>query len=107
MRLLFLLLVAHFVCDYPLQGDFLARGKNLSAPLPGVPWYQCMLAHAMIHAGGVYLVTGSGVWAFCELLAHCMIDSSKCHGHISFNQDQLLHVGCKVIYVFQIARGIY
>lgn len=29
-RFLILLLAAHAVCDYPLQGDFLAKGKKPS-----------------------------------------------------------------------------
>lgn len=58
--LLFLgMVVAHAVCDYPLQGDFLARAKNPTAPIPGVPWWWAMGAHAAIHAGGVFVVTGS------------------------------------------------
>lgn len=34
-----MLLAGHALCDYPLQGDFLAKAKNRAAPLPGVPWY--------------------------------------------------------------------
>ncbi|MFM1977463.1 MAG: hypothetical protein RL145_2309, partial [Pseudomonadota bacterium] len=42
LSLLYLLIVAHFICDYPLQGDFLSKAKNLTAPIPGVPWWQAM-----------------------------------------------------------------
>ena len=52
-HMLFVLVVAHFLCDFPLQGDFLAKAKNPEAPLPGVPWQWAMLAHAAIHAGAV------------------------------------------------------
>jgi hypothetical protein len=31
------LLVAHVLADYPLQGAFLARGKNHRNPIPGIP----------------------------------------------------------------------
>ena len=34
----FLLIVGHYLCDYPLQTRFLALTKNRTAPLPGVPW---------------------------------------------------------------------
>jgi len=55
--LLLWLISAHFLCDYPLQGDFLARGKNHKAPLQGVPWYQCLVAHSVIHGAAATLLT--------------------------------------------------
>lgn len=96
---LFYLLAAHGVCDYPLQGDFLARGKNHTAPLPGVPWYQCLIWHAMIHAGAVALITGSLWLGIAEFIAHCLIDFGKCSGWFGFNTDQALHVVCKIAWV--------
>jgi hypothetical protein len=112
-----LLLLAHFVCDYPLQGDFLARAKNPANPVAGVPWTQAMLAHCAIHAGGVYLATGSWGLALAELVAHGLIDTAKCMGMLgrsgeytadrlvwdghaadrrAFHIDHLLHLACKV-----------
>lgn len=99
MTILFWTLVSHAVCDYPLQGDFLARGKNHKAPLPGVPWYQCLIWHAAIHAGGVALATGSVGLGCAEFVAHLLIDYGKCDGWFGFNADQMLHVGCKLIWV--------
>jgi len=95
---LFYLLAAHGVCDYPLQGDFLARGKNHKAPLPGVPWYQCLFWHAMIHAGAVALITGSLWLGLAELVAHLLIDYGKCDGWYGFNVDQALHIICKLLW---------
>jgi hypothetical protein len=34
------LIAGHALADYPLQGDFLSRAKNRSAPIPGFPWWQ-------------------------------------------------------------------
>jgi uncharacterized protein DUF3307 len=97
MKLLFLL-AAHCLCDYPLQGDFLSKGKNAFNPLPGVPWYQCLWAHSMIHAGAVALITGN-LWLACaEMVIHFAIDYLKCRGTFGFNTDQALHVACKVIW---------
>lgn len=95
---LFLLLVVHAVCDYPLQGDFLSKAKNHKTPIPGVPWYQAMAAHTLIHAGGVWVVTGSAWLALGELVAHFIIDDAKCRGLIGFNQDQAAHVLCKIVW---------
>lgn len=98
LHMLVLLLCAHALCDYPLQGDFLARAKNLIAPIPGVPWECAMSAHAAIHAGAVLLITGSLPLALFEFAAHFAIDCVKCCGFISFRVDQLLHVACKVVW---------
>ena len=93
-----LLFAGHALCDYPLQGDFLAKGKNHRNPLPGVPWYQCMGAHALIHAGMVYLVTQSYTFAICEFVVHFWTDYAKCDEKLTFNQDQAIHYAFKVLW---------
>lgn len=93
-----LLFAGHALCDYPLQGDFLAKGKNHKAPLPGIPFYHCLLAHALIHAGMVYLVTHSVWMAWAEFLIHTLTDYAKCDGLIGFNQDQAIHYACKILW---------
>jgi hypothetical protein len=103
----FLLLVfAHALADYPLQGEFLARAKNHRAPLPGVPWYQALGAHAVIHAGFMGLVTGSIWLALAELVAHSLTDHAKCAGLIGFNTDQAVHVASKLAWVGLIYLGV-
>lgn len=96
IQTMILLFAGHALCDYPLQGDFLARGKNHKAPLPGVPWYQCLIAHALIHSGMVLLVTHSPWLALAELVIHTATDYAKCDGRLTFNQDQAIHYACKV-----------
>jgi hypothetical protein len=98
-QLFFWLLVAHVVCDYPLQGDFLARGKNVRNPIPSVPWWQCLAAHALIQGGGVALATRRPDLGALEFCFHWCIDYLKCCGKIGFNTDQALHVGCKLLWV--------
>ena len=122
---LLLLFAGHALCDYPLQGDFLAKGKNHRAPLPGVPWYQCLLGHALIHAGMVFLITRSLWFALAELVIHSLTDYAKCDGRFgnlpmtpgvqslspemqrimfgnkssfAFNIDQAIHYTCKVLW---------
>jgi hypothetical protein len=99
MTLLLMLLAWHALADYPLQGDFLAKAKNRFAPIPGVPWQQALGAHALIHAAGVAVLTGSVWLGLVEFVAHSMIDDAKCRGRINFNQDQALHALCKLVYV--------
>jgi len=93
------LVIGHAVADYPLQGDFLAKAKNRFAPIPGVPWYQALGAHAVMHGGAVWLITGSLWLGICEIVAHAVIDDRKCAGRLSFNQDQTLHLICKLVWV--------
>lgn len=92
------LIVGHALCDYPLQGDFLARAKNRTMPIPGVPWYQALGAHAAIHGGAVALITGMPLLGVAETLLHAFIDDAKCRGKIGFNTDQAAHVFCKFMW---------
>lgn len=97
--MLLLLLVGHAIADYPLQGDFLSKAKNRAAPIPGVPWWQALGAHATIHGGVVGLITGAWWLGVAEAVVHAITDDAKCRGRISFNQDQAIHVACKVVWV--------
>lgn len=96
--LLGLMLFAHALADYPLQGDFLSRAKSAVNPIPGVPWYQALGAHSMIHAGAVGIITGSIWLALAEFLIHAVTDDAKCRGRISYNVDQGIHIACKVVW---------
>lgn len=94
LKLLILLFAGHALCDYPLQGDFLSRGKNPRNNV-GVPWYWCLSAHSLIHAGMVLLVTGSTSLAVAEFVIHALTDWSKVRGYISVDVDQYIHFVCK------------
>jgi len=76
----------------------------VNKPIPGVPWYQCLMAHALIQAGGVALVTGSVLLGGLEAIAHFGIDYLKCRGAFSYNIDQALHVACKVAWMALLQR---
>lgn len=98
IELFALMVFAHALADYPLQGDFLSKAKNAVNPIPGIPWYQALGAHSAIHAGFVGLITGSIVLALLEFAIHAFTDDSKCRGHISFNTDQAIHIICKALW---------
>lgn len=102
--MLLALIAAHALCDYPLQGDFLAKAKNRLAPIPGVPWWQALGAHAAIHGGAVGLITGVWWLGLAEFAAHFVIDDLKCAGRLgtgatAFNADQIAHLVCKAAWV--------
>jgi len=92
--ILLMLLAAHWVCDYPLQGDFLASAK-VKGPLR----LYHLVAHAGIHGGAVALVTGSLWLGLAEWAAHTVIDELKVRGWTSFALDQALHIGCKLLWL--------
>jgi hypothetical protein len=115
LALLLALCVGHAIADFPLQGEFLARGKNrhLDPPIlasgDGSPkriWIYCLTAHALIHAGVVWIVTGSIVFGLIELVVHWIIDALKAEGKFGFEVDQWIHVGTKVVYVVLIWAGL-
>lgn len=92
---LLLLFAGHALCDYPLQGDFLARAKNHKLD---DGWYRGLLAHALIQSGMVYVITQSLWLALAELVIHAATDYAKCDGRITSNQDQAVHYACKIVW---------
>lgn len=113
--LLFLLLAGHALCDYPLQSDFMAREKTPLLPTdpariqPGLKsdllWFWVLSAHALVHGGCVALLTGSAFLGLAETLSHWFIDILKCIGKTTLTTDQLLHVGCKLLWLGCWAAG--
>lgn len=103
--MLFLLLVAHALADYPLQGEFLAAGKNRRTDIGRLFWVWCLPAHALIHGGFVFAITGSLALGVAETAAHGVTDWLKCEGRIGLHADQTIHVVCKVGWVALIAVG--
>lgn len=103
------LLIAHALCDHPLQGQFLALNKNRHYRRKNTDlrtatlWPYCLTAHALIHAGGVWLVTGSYLLGIAELALHWLVDFLKEEKIINLHLDQLLHILCKVAYIVALA----
>lgn len=106
MYLLFSLVLAHALADYPLQNTYMALGKNpwgkerddLKSNYAR-KWWHRMAAHCAIHAGLVMYFTGLWQLFVIEFIAHFIIDLFKCAKCIGSNTDQALHLLCKVIYV--------
>ncbi len=91
----FILLAAHCLADFPLQGDFLAKIKDPSRNTPEF-WVIGLFSHSVIHAGAVLVITGYLSLALVQFFTHFAIDYSKCRywfgeGDKSFVIDQLLH----------------
>lgn len=99
------LLAFHFLADFPLQGEFLARAKKFIG-VPGVPWIWPLVAHAVIHGWFVSLATGSIRLGLLEAFFHALIDYGKCAGKYNFRADQWMHIFCKVFWVVLAGMGV-
>ena len=104
--MLYLLFLSHFVADYPLQSEFMAKHKSPLNSLPAAPWGYVMASHAAVHALGVYLVTGSVVLSAAELVLHAQIDTGKCIGVFGIHVDQGLHLLTKCFLVALFVGGV-
>lgn len=103
---LFQLLVGHALGDFALQSDWMAKNKNRNVSPSYVPtgqtftptWFYVLSAHALIHGGLVYLITGNLVFGLVETVLHWTIDFFKCENIIGPHTDQITHIWWKIIY---------
>ena len=92
MEIFFILVMVHYLCDFALQNDFVAKFKAIKINDEYNPiWYHCLIAHCAIHSLGVYVVTKSIWLSAIMFVTHFIIDQSKCLNKLTFNQDQFLH----------------
>jgi hypothetical protein len=111
MSLFFQFLVGHALGDYVFQRDIMATSKSRHAEVyktagPGFPgWYYWLFSHALVHGGLVFLISGSALLGIIETVLHTIIDYSKCEHWIGLHFDQVLHLLCKVAYIYIIFQG--
>jgi len=106
METLFALLIGFALADFAMQSDAMARGKNRhnkpsyipAGQTPVAVWPYYLSAHALIHAGAVWCVTGDVRLGVAEFVLHWIIDFLKCENITNPHMDQLLHFMCRVIY---------
>jgi hypothetical protein len=104
-QLVLAMLIGHALADYPLQGDFLSRGKVRNSNF-GSWWPWLLGSHALIHGGFVWAITGSMTIGLAEVGAHAAIDFLKCERRIGFHADQTLHVICKLLWAAIATRAL-
>ena len=96
-NLFLLLAMGHFVGDFGLQSDRMAREK-----CPGcgqtLSWQWWLVAHAAIHGFLVAVITGIPLLGVAEWIVHMAIDIAKCRKLLSLRMDQVLHLACKVLW---------
>ncbi len=96
----------HALADFPLQGDYIAKQKTRRHADSNSVWIIALTAHCIIHAGAVWLVSGSLVLGGVELVLHALIDIGKGEDKFGLVADQLMHVACKLAYTLLIAYGL-
>ena len=114
MEIFIFLIAAHFLCDYPLQGNYMAMAKNRHVlredDFFNIPkweeWPWVLSGHAFIHGGAVYLITGLWYLGLAEAIIHWITDDSKCGGKLTYNQDQFIHIACKVTWAIIAAVAL-
>lgn len=99
IEIILILIALHYLADFALQNDFVARAKNRNTDVGKLFWPHALLAHSSIHGLFVGLVTGSALLGVIETGLHAAIDFIKCENKISIHVDQALHIACKVLYV--------
>ena len=105
LTLFCMLVAAHFLADYPLQNEFMAIYKSRHAKHPHLGakephlWLHLLTAHAAIHGGLVLLITNNVWLGLLEFALHWLIDLAKNDHYTHLDQDQALHLMCKLVYV--------
>lgn len=99
--------VVHALADFPLQGDYIAKQKTRRQADNRSVWLVALSAHCVIHAGGVWLISGSLALGMVELVLHGLIDLGKGEEKFGLVTDQLLHLACKLAYALLLFHGIW
>jgi len=98
IEIIFWLLCAHFISDYPLQSPEMGKYKNKrNSPIPpkgAKPvsvWFAYLTAHSFVHAALSALVVGP-LFGFIIGVCHFTQDYLKCKIQYSPNIDQIIHI---------------
>jgi hypothetical protein len=99
--------MGHFVGDFGLQSDRMAREK---CPGQGVTlgWGWWLTSHAGIHGFIVAMVTQIPLLGVAEWVVHMITDIGKCRRLWGLGFDQGLHLLIKLIWAFvavQVSAG--
>lgn len=89
---LYKLIVCHFVGDYVLQIDFLAKSKGSNL------WH--MIVHCFLYTAPFAVVFGVDWRITVVLTAHIIVDNLKARWHkIGYLTDQTLHLATLSIFL--------
>ena len=102
-ELAFKLLIGHALADFVLQPTSMANGKcrhfKSMEKNTGPNWPYWLTAHALVHGGMAWLITGNILFGLAEVIIHWIIDYAKCENWTNIHTDQILHIVCKAVYI--------
>ena len=81
IELFFKLCIGHAVADYWAQSEGMRKAKGWDNAVMSdnvKVWPYVLTAHALIHGGAVYVITGNTPLALAEFVCHWLIDYGKC-----------------------------
>ena len=97
----FELCIGHAVADFWAQSPEMRKSKgwdNFVKSGNVKVWPYALTAHALIHGGAVYVITGNAALGFAEFVCHWLIDYGKCDHWYNVHVDQGAHIGCKALW---------
>jgi len=121
--LLILFQVKHFICDYPLQTDYML-GKMKPT---GEDWYRPLALHAGVHAFFTFLIIlfihPSNYWLYLipllDFVIHFMVDRIKASPNLcgrwnpaqpyfwwALGADQMIHHLTHYIFIYVIVQSL-
>ena len=93
IELLYKLIVCHFIGDYVLQIDFIAKSKGSNL------WH--MIAHCFLYSVPFAVSFGMGWQLWVVIGTHIVVDLLKARwNRIGYVTDQISHLATLVIYLF-------
>ncbi len=103
---IFWLTALHFVADFRLQSDFMARNKVQGS---SSIWPWVLSAHCATHAAAVAFVLSPALGAL-EFVSHAATDYLKGRGLFgrgaaAFHVDQIAHLATKFVWLALYWRG--
>lgn len=97
----FKLLIGHAVGDFWAQSEAMRQAKGWTAQIKSgdvLVWPYALTAHALMHGGAVWLLTGNVWLGFAEVVCHWCIDYGKCSHWYNVHVDQSAHIACKMVW---------
>ncbi len=117
--ILILLQIKHFVCDYPLQNNFMLKKANKEK------WVLPLITHSFIHSIGTFIIfvyfdlKFAIIFAIFDLILHFIVDRVKASPNIgnrwgidkpyfwwALGLDQMAHHLINLLFVYIYIRGI-
>ena len=115
---LIVLQIKHFVCDYPLQSQFMLQKANKDN------WIKPLLAHSLVHAIGTFLVFMffdlkiALILSIMDFILHFVVDRIKASPNIgnrwsmdkpqfwwALGLDQMAHHLINILFVIILIKG--